>query len=353
MSETKTFTVADLATACGGRIVGDGALHIARVAELETAGAGDIAYVEDEKFFDTACQSRATCLIVTREFVSSQKNESGSTLIEVAKPKLALALIAEILHPQKRREPFVHDSAVIAETADIDLTVFIGAHVSIGEGTRIGADTRIEAGVVIGDHVIVGRDCVLHPGVVLYDNVTVGDRVILHAGVCIGADGFGYVRGDMSYHKFPQVGTVAIEDEVELGAHTCVDRAALGQTRIGRGTKIDNMVHVGHNCDIGERVVIAAQTGISGSVTIEDDCIIGGQVGFGDHIRVLSGAVIGSKAGILPGKIVRPGVWWGIPIQRLDEYKRLNAHMGHLPEMRKEIKELKKQLEELKGSRSA
>ena len=353
MSEAKTPTIAELAEAAGGRMIGDGALHVTRVADLETAGDGDIAYVEDEKFFDKARESRATCLIVTREFVSSQKNESGSTLIEVAKPKLALALIAEILHPQKRREPFVHDSAVIAETADIDLTVFIGAHVSIGEGTRIGADTRIEAGVVIGDHVIVGRDCVLHPGVVLYDNVTVGDRVILHAGVCIGADGFGYVRGDMSYHKFPQVGTVAIEDEVELGAHTCVDRAALGQTRIGRGTKIDNMVHVGHNCDIGERVVIAAQTGISGSVTIEDDCIIGGQVGFGDHIRVLSGAVIGSKAGILPGKIVRPGVWWGIPIQRLDEYKRLNAHMGHLPEMRKEIKELKKQLEELKGSRSA
>ena len=353
MSEAKTPTIAELAEAAGGRIIGDWALHVTRVADLETAGDGDIAYVEDEKFFDKARESRATCLIVTREFVSSQKNESGSTLIEVAKPKLALALIAEILHPQKRREPFVHDSAVIAETADIDLTVFIGAHVSIGEGTRIGADTRIEAGVVIGDHVIVGRDCVLHPGVVLYDNVTVGNRVILHAGVCIGADGFGYVRGDVSYHKFPQVGTVAIEDEVELGAHTCVDRAALGQTRIGRGTKIDNMVHVGHNCDIGERVVIAAQTGISGSVTIEDDCIIGGQVGFGDHIRVLSGAVIGSKAGILPGKIVRPGVWWGIPIQPLDEYKRLNAHMGHLPEMRKEIKELKKQLEELKGSRSA
>jgi len=353
MSETKTFTVADLATACGGRIVGDGALHIARVAELETAGAGDIAYVEDEKFFDTACQSQATCLIVTREFVSSQKSECDSTFIEVAKPKLAFALIAEILRPQKRREPFVHDSAAIALGADIDLTVFIGPHVSIGDNTRIAAGTRIEAGVVIGDHVTLGRDCVLHPGVVLYDNVTVGDRVILHAGVCIGADGFGYVRGDVSYHKFPQVGTVVIEDDVELGAHTCVDRAALGQTRIGRGTKIDNMVHVGHNCDIGERVVIAAQTGISGSVVIEDDVVIGGQVGFGDHIRVLSGAVIGSKAGILPGKIVRPGVWWGIPIQPLDEYKRLNAHMGHLPEMRKEIKELKKQLEELKGSKSA
>lgn len=348
MSETKVFTIAELAEAAGGRIVGDGALHIVRVADLETAGAGDIAYVEDEKFFDKARASQATCLIVNREFVSGQKNESDSTFIETAKPKLAFALIAEILHPQKRRDPFIHESAAIAKSADIDLTVFIGPHVSIGESARIGGGTRIEAGVVIGDQVSVGRDCVLHPGVVLYDNVTIGDRVILHAGVCLGADGFGYVRDDLSYHKFPQVGTVVIEDDVELGAYTCVDRAALGQTRIGRGTKLDNMVHVGHNCDIGERVVIAAQTGISGSVTIEDDCVIGGQVGFGDHIRVLSGAVIGSKAGILPGKIVRPGVWWGIPIQPLDEYKRLNAHVGRLPQMREEIKELRRQLEELK-----
>jgi UDP-3-O-[3-hydroxymyristoyl] glucosamine N-acyltransferase len=196
---------------------------------------------------------------------------------------------------------------------------------------------------------------VLHPGVTLYDDVTIGDRVILHASVCIGADGFGYVRdhdNTVGHHKFPQLGTVVIEDDVELGAHTCVDRAALGQTRIGRGTKIDNMVHVGHNCDIGERVVIAAQTGISGSVIIEDDVVIGGQVGFGDHIRVLSGAVIGSKAGVLPGKIVRPGVWWGIPIQPLDEYKRLNAHLGRLPQMREEIKELRKQLEELRKNQS-
>jgi UDP-3-O-[3-hydroxymyristoyl] glucosamine N-acyltransferase len=171
--------------------------------------------------------------------------------------------------------------------------------------------------------------------------------VILHAGVVIGADGFGFVRGDMGYHKFPQIGTVVIEDDVELGANTTVDRAALGRTRIGKGTKLDNMVHVGHNCDIGERVVIAAQTGISGSVTIEDDCVIGGQVGFGDHIRVQSGAVIGSKAGILPGKIVRPGVWWGIPIQPLDEYKRLNAHLSRVPQMRDELRELKARVEEL------
>ena len=131
--------------------------------------------------------------------------------------------------------------------------------------------------------------------------MTLGDRVVLHAGVVIGADGFGYVRDSISHHKFPQLGSVVIEDDVEIGANTCVDRGALGVTCIGRGTKLDNLVHVGHNCDIGERVVIAAQTGISGSVVIEDDVIIGGQVGFGDHIRVQSGAVIGSKAGILPG----------------------------------------------------
>lgn len=352
MSDTKLWTVAELAAHLNGRLIGDGSIHVERVAEVSTAGAGEIAYVEDKKFFEAGKLSQASCLIVPQEFIAVLKDiiierELGPALIEVAKPKLAFALIAELLHPPKPREPFVHPSAVIAASADIALTAYIGPHVSIGEGTSIGAGTRIEAGVVIGDHVRIGSESVLHPGVTVYDKVTIGDRVVLHAGVVVGADGFGYVRDDQSHHKFPQIGTVVIEDDVELGANTCVDRAAFGQTRIGRGTKLDNMVHVGHNCDIGERVIIAAQTGISGSVIIEDDVVIGGQVGFGDHIRVLSGAVIGSKAGVLPGKIVRPGVWWGIPIQPLDEYKRLNAHLGRLPQMREEIKELRRRLEEL------
>jgi UDP-3-O-[3-hydroxymyristoyl] glucosamine N-acyltransferase len=144
------------------------------------------------------------------------------------------------------------------------------------------------------------------------------------------------------YVKFPQIGTLVIEDSVEIGANTCIDRGALGETRIGEGTKIDNLVQVGHNVSIGKRCVIAAQTGISGSVTIEDDCVIGGQVGFGDHVTVKSGAVIGSQAGVLPGKIVRPGVWWGTPIQPLDEYKRQNAMVKGLERLRAEVKELKK-----------
>jgi UDP-3-O-[3-hydroxymyristoyl] glucosamine N-acyltransferase len=335
-------TVSELASRVGGRVCGDGDAIIRQVASLDSAGEGDIAYVEDEKFFPAANASKASCLIAPE----GAELQAGCR-IEVRKPKLAFALVAEVLHPPKRFEPSIDQTAVIAETADVALTAFVGAHVRIGQNSRIGIGTQIYSGSSIGENVVIGNDCLIHPNVVIYDNVTIGNSVILHAGVVIGADGFGFVRDNQSHHKFPQIGTVLIEDEVELGANTTVDRGALGRTRIGKGTKLDNMVHVGHNCDIGERVVIAAQTGISGSVTIEDDCIIGGQVGFGDHIRVQSGAVIGSKAGVLPGKIVRPGVWWGIPIQPLDEYKRLNAHISRLPHVREEVKELQDRLRKL------
>jgi UDP-3-O-[3-hydroxymyristoyl] glucosamine N-acyltransferase len=336
--------VKELAEIVGGRVVGDGEKEIFRLNDLTNAREGEIAYVENEKLLNAAAESKAGCLIVPPDMADKIPN---GTSIEVANPKLAFALMGAALHPAVRREPQIHSTAVIADSADVALTAYVGPHVQIGAGAHVGGYTRIEAGVVVGANVSVGDDCVLHPNVVLYDGVTIGNRVILHATVCIGADGFGYVRHDHGYHKFPQIGTVVIEDDVELGAHTCVDRAALGRTRIGRGTKLDNMVHVGHNCDIGERVVIAAQTGISGSVVIEDDAVIGGQVGFGDHTRVQKGAVIGSKAGILPGKIVRPGVWWGIPVQPLDEYKRMNAHLGRLGEMRERIKELERRVAEL------
>ena len=340
------ITVQELARVVSGRVAGDGGTPIERIADLDQAREGEIAYVENEKLFAAAADSKASCLIVKDGLA---ENFGNRTLIEVTNPKLAFSLIGAALHSPVRREPAIHSTAVVAENADVALTAYVGPNVCVGDYTRVGAYTRLEAGVVLGANVSVGDDCVLHPNVVLYDGVSIGNGVILHAGVCLGADGFGYVRHDLGYQKFPQIGTVVVEDDVEIGAHTCVDRAALGRTRIGRGTKLDNMVHVGHNCDIGERVVIAAQTGISGSVVIEDDAVIGGQVGFGDHTRVMRGAVIGSKAGILPGKIVRPGVWWGIPVQPLDDYKRMNAHMNRLPQMRDEIKRLNEAIEELRG----
>jgi UDP-3-O-[3-hydroxymyristoyl] glucosamine N-acyltransferase len=335
-------SVAELAAHVGGRVVGDESIRVRSVASLEKAGEGEIAFVEDEKLLESAASSKASCLIVPEGM-----RLDGVCLIEAARPKLAFTLVARLLHPPRRREPLIHPTANVSASADVEENVYVGARVEIGERARVGAGTQILAGAFIGDDARVGRDCVLHPNVVLYDGVQVGDRVILHAGTVVGADGFGYVRSETGYHKFPQMGTVLIADDVEIGAHTCVDRGALGETRIGRGTKIDNLVQVGHNVQIGERVVIASQTGISGSTVIEDDAVIGGQVGFGDHARVQSGAIIGSKAGILPGKIVRPGVWWGIPVQPLEDYKRLNAHMNRLPQMRGEIKELRRQMREL------
>jgi UDP-3-O-[3-hydroxymyristoyl] glucosamine N-acyltransferase len=337
-------TVAELAAHVRGRVRGDENVRVTGVAGLESASEGDIAFVEDARLFENAGRTLASALVVP---VGAQVD--APCLIEAARPKLAFAQIAELLHPQKSFVPSRHPTAIIALSAEVDESAYVGAHVSIGERTRVGAGTQIHAGVIIGDDVEVGRNSVLHPNVVLYDRVTIGNRVVLHAGVTVGADGFGYVPDEENRrHKFPQIGTVVIEDDVEIGAHSCVDRGALGATSIGRWTKIDNLVQIAHNVLIGERVVIAAQTGISGSTIIEDDAVIGGQVGMGDHARVRKGAIIGSKAGILPGKIVRAGsVVWGIPARPLDEYKRLNAHWGRLPQTRAEVEELRRQMKEV------
>lgn len=323
-----------------GNLVGDGEIEILRVANLENARAGEISFIERPGNFS---QTDASCLFVPENF----SEQISIPVIKVKNPKLAFAKIAAVLYPPKKRGSFRHESAVISPTAKLGKDLFIGAFVTIGENSEIGDGTQLRAGAKIGDNVKVGANCVLHPNVFIEDGCTVGNNTILHCGVVVGADGFGYARdGANGYVKFPQIGTVTIGDDVEIGANSCVDRGALGETRIGNGTKIDNLVQIAHNVQIGERVVIAAQTGISGSTVIEDDCVIGGQVGMGDHATVKSGAIIGSQAGILPGKIVREGVWWGTPVQPLDEYKRQNARVKGLGRLREEIKELKKKLSE-------
>jgi UDP-3-O-[3-hydroxymyristoyl] glucosamine N-acyltransferase len=326
----------EIAEYVGGEIVGDGDIEISGAAAVESAGAGEIA-------FSSAAEvpnSKASCLFVPFDSTAS----SDQSLIKVADPKLAFAQVAAILHPSKQRQPEIHPTAIVADSAGLGDEIFIGAFVCVGENSTIGSGTQLRAGSKIGDNVMIGRNCELHPNVFVEDNCSIGDNVILNSGVVIGADGFGYVRGPSGYIKFPQIGTVVIEDNVEIGANSCVDRGALGETRIGEGTKIDNLVQIAHNVQIGKRVVIAAQTGISGSTVIEDDCVIGGQVGMGDHARVMSGAIIGSQAGVLPGKIVRPGVWWGTPVQPLDEYKRQNAHMKSLGRLRNDVKNIKERL---------
>lgn len=333
----KTKKIAEI---LNGNLVGDGEAEISGAADLEKAAKGEIAFLEKAELSEAARHTKASCLLVPDNFDA----ELPCSYIKVKDAKLAFAKIAAELHPRVKREIKKHPSSFLAETASAP-TAFIAELVTIGENSIIGDETQILSGTKIGNNVKIGDHCIIHPNCVIYDNCTIGNNVILHAGAIIGADGFGYVRdGEKGYVKFPQIGTVVIENDVEIGASTCVDRGALGETRIGEGTKIDNLVQIAHNVQIGKRVVIASQTGISGSTVIEDDCVIGGQVGMGNHARVLSGAVIGSQAGVLPGKIVRPGVWWGTPVQPLDEYKRQNAMVKGLSRLREEVKNLKKRI---------
>jgi UDP-3-O-[3-hydroxymyristoyl] glucosamine N-acyltransferase len=329
--------VREIAELVGGEVSGDGDLEIESVADIRTATAGELAFYQGS---DEVPPTSASCVII-----SSKLDSTHPCLIKAGNPKHAFAIAGKHLHKASLGKGR-HETALIAAGADVQAS-FIGAHVTVGDGSIIGGGTEIGAGVRIGRNVVIGESTLVHPGVVIYDNVKIGAGCILHAGVVLGADGFGFVRGaDGVYTKFPQIGTVVIEDDVEIGANTCVDRGALGETRIGKGTKIDNLVQIGHNVQIGKRCVIAAQTGISGSTVIEDDCVIGGQVGFGDHAHVKSGAIIGSQAGVLPGKIVRPGVWWGTPIQPLEEYKRQNAHVKSLERLKEQVKELKRKLDD-------
>jgi UDP-3-O-[3-hydroxymyristoyl] glucosamine N-acyltransferase len=262
-----------------------------------------------------------------------------ATFIEARYPRLWFAHAAKLLSPELDVKG-KHLTAVISQNARCGTDISIGAGAVVGELTSIGHRTRIDAGVVVGDHVQIGKDCHLHPRVVIYPHTTIGDRVVVHAGAVLGADGFGYVRDRETgtYTQFPQVGSLVIEDDVEIGANTTIDRGALKATRIRRGVKIDNLVHIGHNCDIGEDVVIAAQTGISGSSTVGKGAVIAGQVGIGDHAHVGPGVILGGQAGVLSGKTVDTTgtVLWGTPAKPLREYLRELATLSRLARRKKD-----------------
>jgi len=336
--------VRELAEWLGATFEGDGEKELSGVAALETAGAGDVSFVGTRKAAGVAESSAAGCLLVSPEWPSP----SYRTVIRVPDPRTAFARVMSRFHPTAELKPGVHPTAVVGKDVELGALVYVGPHATIGEGTRIGVASSIGAGSVVGKRVVLGEGCILHPNVTVYDNVDIGRGTILHSGAVIGADGFGYVMDHDRWHKFPQVGRVEIGDFVEIGANSTVDRAALGVTTIGEGTKLDNMVHVGHNCRIGRHVVVAAQTGFSGGVVVEDYAVIGGQVGIGDKARIESRAVLGSGCGVLTSKIVRSGeTVWGTPARPLRQHLEQLANLARLPEMRREMAELKRRLAEL------
>jgi UDP-3-O-[3-hydroxymyristoyl] glucosamine N-acyltransferase len=325
----------ELAEFVQARVVGDGGVEVTGISSIQSASHGDLVFVEDEKNLRVALESPASAVIVG-SFAMGKTN--SKPLLVSAQPRLAFARAAQLLCPREEQQPGIHPSAVVHSSARLGKGVVVGERAVIGEGAEIGSKTRIGAGSVIGAGVSVGRDCDLYPNVTIYPGTRLGDRVIVHAGAVLGSDGFGYVRDAATgrYEKFPQVGRLEIGDDVEIGANTTIDRGALEVTRIGRGTKIDNLVHIGHNCQIGEDVVIAAQAGLSGSIVIEKNVVLGGQVGVGEHARLEEGVMLGGQSGILPNKVFRgKGVaFWGTPARPVREYLKQLAALARLAKKR-------------------
>jgi UDP-3-O-[3-hydroxymyristoyl] glucosamine N-acyltransferase len=326
-----TRSLKELAEQVGGRALGNAAVGLTGVSNIHSAAAGDLVFVEDERNLRLALESRASA-VVAGEFAVEQARTKP--LLIASQPRLAFARAAQLLSAAAKPNPGVHSSAVVDPTARLERNAAVEERVVIAADATIGEATRIGAGTVIGAGVSIGRDCTLYPNVTIYPGTRIGNHVIIHAGAVLGSDGFGYVRDKTSgrYEKFPQIGRLEVEDDVEIGANTTIDRGALEVTRIGRGTKIDNLVHIGHNCQIGEDVVIAAQTGFSGSIVVENSVVLGGQVGIGEHARIGEGVMLGGQGGVLPKKILRGKgvVFWGTPAQPLRVYLKQLAALARL-----------------------
>lgn len=333
--------VSEIAELLHGTLAGDADAEIQGVAALETAGPTELGYVESPHALEAAAASRAGCLLMP-EGVSLP----GRTTIAVRHPKLALVRAAEVLHPVATPPPGVHPTAVVAADAQLAPDCSVGPNVVIESGAAVGAGTSLCPGVFLGAGVRVGAHCTLHPHVIVYPGAQIGDRVILHAGVVIGSDGFGYVFAEGRQIKFPQLGKIVIEDDVEIGSNTTLDRGSLGSTVIGQGTKIDNLVQIAHNVKIGRHCIIVSQTGISGSTEVGDYVVMAGQVGIGEHVHIEDRVIIGGQAGVLPGKIVRSGaVIWGTPSRPMSEFKKTLARLARLDALTAKVKALAQQIE--------
>ena len=285
--------MSDVAALVGGRLAGDGSLLLRGVRSLTQAGPEDLSYVADPREESRAADSRAGALLV-----NSVLRFPGRVAIEVADPLLALVEILNLFHPRRIARPGVHPTAILAPGAIVDSGVEIGPYVVVGEGTHIEEGAILEAHVVIGRECIVGPQVRLHPHVTLYDDVTLGARTEVHSGTVLGADGFGYAPSSTGIRKIPQIGGVRIDADVEIGANSCVDRASLENTRVGQGTKIDDLVMVGHNCEIGRHCFICAQVGLAGSGIVGDGVILGGQAGVAGHLKIGNGVKVGAQSGI-------------------------------------------------------
>jgi UDP-3-O-[3-hydroxymyristoyl] glucosamine N-acyltransferase len=343
------MTVSEIARLLSAPFQGDGETAIASGAPLETAGRHQIAFFDGKGDVARARTSQAGCLLLPNQSRAAPTDAAAQyAAVFVDKPRNAFARVLRELHPEPTPRSGIHASAVVSESAAIAEGVSIGPGCVIEGDVEIGRGTTLAAGVWVGSGARIGNDCRVFGNVSIYPGVIVGDRARLHAGCALGSDGFGFVFENGRHEKFPQIGGLRIGDDVEVGANTTIDRGALGDTVIGDGAKIDNLVHIGHNCRIGAHVVIAAQTGMSGGVTIEDYVVLGGQVGIGEGARIGKGAQVGGQAGPLPNHTLAGGqAYWGTPARPYREHMKKLAIMERLPKLVDELKDLRRRVKEL------
>lgn len=342
---SKSYTLAELAKEVGGAIRGDATVRVKRVSGIDDAGPEDITWISHEKYVARLRSCRAGAVVVDRRF-----GETPMPAILCDDPSFAMTKVLARFAPPVPQPPVgVHPTAVVAESARLGSDVRIGPHVVVGEQARIGDRCVLHASVVIGDETELGSDCIVWSGTVIRERCTLGKRVILHPNVTIGGDGFGYYYRDGVHHKIPQIGTVEIGDDVEIGAGTCVDRAKCGATRIGAGTKIDNLVQIAHNVEAGPGCMIVAQCAIGGSVRLGRFVVVGGNTGIRDHVSLGDGTRVAACTGI--SKDFPAGaVLNGIPAVDNQQYLREHVAIRRLPEMSALIKDLVKRIERLESA---
>jgi len=333
-----------IAEIVNGEIFGDPQTVVTGLSEPSTAQQGDLVFAWSKPYAEQAFKSQATAIVTSRELSRPEKPH-----IVVAEPKLAMAVLLEALFPPEPMPAKISPTAIIGEGVKLGEGVFIGDYAVIGDNSVIGDGTVIYPHVYIGRRVQIGANCRIYPQVTIYDGVVIGNRVIIHAGSVIGKDGFGFIWDGERYRRIPQVGTVVIEDDVEIGANVCIDRATIGETRIGKGTKIDNLVQIAHNCTLGAHCILAGQVGLAGSVKVGNGVMMGGQVGIADHVQVGDGVALLAKSGLMDNAPPKTQ-WAGYPARTRIQWLRIEAALNELPDALKFLRQLERRLEELEKS---
>ena len=339
------FTAKQIASLIGGRVEGNENAAVSTFAKIEEGKEGAISFLSNPKYTHYLYDTKSTIVLVNDDL--QLEHEVSATLIRVKNAYEAVARLLQIYESMKPQKTGIDPLAFVSPKAIVGKDVYIGAFACIGDGVQIGDGTQIYPHVVVGDGVKIGNKCTFHPNVTIYQGCQLGNNITIHAGSVIGADGFGFAPNAEGYDKIPQIGVVVIEDNVEIGANTCVDRSTMGQTIIHRGVKLDNLIQVAHNCEVGENTVMSAQVGLAGSTKIGSWCMVGGQAGFAGHIHVADKTFIGAQSGVISNTKGNGEQLIGSPAMDPKLFFKAMAVMKHLPDMYRELNQLKKQVEEL------